>query len=285
MNMPRFVLDVAILGTAVPAAPAGPIRNFIQRRHMAQQQKQMPYNQQPTNRMPNQQPYYPPQNTQPPQTMTAPPPPVTTVAPPAPAPQPPQLTPAQRVSQLLVLVKSGPAENQRAAAATELRTYDGQQYPQIVPTLIDVLQTDTSAAVRAEVAVSLGKIRPISPQAGYALQQASNGDDSMRVRWQAKAALAQYQMSGYKPAPPTQTADGSPTTAEPPLAEPLPAAPPAPKVVSQPVSRPAAVKPAPTAPSPAPKGPPPSPLVPAEAPKLFTPPPSYDEGPILSPQH
>lgn len=107
-------------------------------------------------------------------------------------------TPAERVPELLAIVKTDGAESKRAAAAQELRQYDPGQFPMIVPVLVDVLLTDSKPAVRAEAAQSLGKIRPISQPAGMALEQALASDTSMRVRLQARSSLLQYHWSGYR---------------------------------------------------------------------------------------
>lgn len=125
-------------------------------------------------------------------------------------------TPAERVPELLAQVKSDGDESKRAAAAQELRQYDPAQFPMIVPVLIDVLQTDSKPLVRAEAAQSLGKIRPISQQAGMALEKAHNSDTSMRVRLQARSSLLQYHWSGYRSA---RKDDLVPQTKEPPLAD------------------------------------------------------------------
>jgi hypothetical protein len=125
-------------------------------------------------------------------------------------------TPAERVPELLAVVKTDGDESKRAAAAQELRQYDPGQFPMIVPVLVDVLLTDSKPAVRAEAAQSLGKIRPISPQAGQALEQALSNDASMRVRLQARSSLLQYHWSGYRSA---RKDDLVPQTKEPPLAD------------------------------------------------------------------
>src|SRR5205823_5547833 len=59
--------------------------------------------------------------------------------------------------------------------------------------------------VRAEAAGSLGKMRPISQQAGYALEQAQNNDGVMRVRLAARQALWQYHLVGYRGGKPAET--------------------------------------------------------------------------------
>ena len=125
-------------------------------------------------------------------------------------------TPAERVPELLVLVKTDGDESKRAAAAQELRQYDPGQFPAIVPVLTDVLLTDKKPGVRAEAAQSLGKMRPISQQAGMALEQALTNDSSMRVRLQARSSLLQYHWSGYHN---VKKDDLVPQTKEPPLAD------------------------------------------------------------------
>src|SRR5213078_4587461 len=114
-----------------------------------------------------------------------------------------------------------------------------------------------STAVRSEAATSLGKLRPVSQQAGYALEQATANDTSMRVRMAARQALWQYHLVGFrsgkpaempaKPADPVVSAPPGPSTPaprtaarlatgpfretpEPPLAE----SPPAPAVTAAP---------------------------------------------------
>jgi hypothetical protein len=126
-------------------------------------------------------------------------------------------TPAERVPQLLAQVKTDGDESKRAAAAEELRQYDPAQFPTIVPALIDVLLTDKKPAVRAEAAQSLGKLRPISQQAGQALEQALTKDSSMRVRLQARSSLLQYHWSGYRG---NKKDEMVTQTKEPPLADP-----------------------------------------------------------------
>jgi hypothetical protein len=125
-------------------------------------------------------------------------------------------TPAERVPELLAQVKSDGDESKRAAAAQELRQYDPAQFPMIVPVLVDVLLTDSKPVVRAEAAQSLGKIRPISQQAGAALEQTLANDSSMRVRLQARSSLLQYHWGGYRS---VRKDDLVPQTKEPPLAD------------------------------------------------------------------
>jgi len=125
-------------------------------------------------------------------------------------------TPAERVPELLGQVKTDGDESKRAAAAQELRQYDPAQFPAIVPMLIDALLTDKKPGVRAEAAQSLGKLRPISQQAGMALEHALANDSSMRVRLQARSSLLQYHWAGYHN---VKKDDLLPQTKEPPLAD------------------------------------------------------------------
>jgi hypothetical protein len=110
----------------------------------------------------------------------------------------PKADPAERVPELLIQLKTSPDESVRSAAAEELRQYDPKSFPEIMTGLIDVLGRDTSPAVRSEAAASLGRLRPISQQAGYALEQAQTNDGSMRVRLSARQSLWQYHLVGYR---------------------------------------------------------------------------------------
>jgi hypothetical protein len=199
-------------------------------------------------------------------------------------------TPAERVPELIGVLKGDGDENKRAAAAEELRQYDPAAFSDIVPVLVDVLANDKKANVRSEAAQSLGKIRPVTPAAGQALEQALAKDPSMRVRLHARRALWDYHWHGYsgtkKDAPLMQTSEpplaapAAPPTAAgalpppPPALRPVPA--PLPAVATTPVPAPpvTAAKP----PAPAGKGRQPQPLPPgppAEAPA--------DDGPTLPP--
>jgi hypothetical protein len=127
----------------------------------------------------------------------------------------PRVKPEERVPQLILTVRTDGDEGKRADAAEELRRYDPLAFPQIVPVLIEVLQRDKRSSVRAEAAQSLGRIRPISQEAGRALERAIEMDPSLRVRLQARSQLIQYHWAGYrrsKDEPP------GPQTDEPPLA-------------------------------------------------------------------
>lgn len=125
-------------------------------------------------------------------------------------------TAAERVPELLAQMKTDGDAGKRAAAAQELRQFDIQQFPNIVPGLIDTLLSDKEPSVRAEAARTLGKIRPISEQGGMALEQALAKDSSTRVRLQARSSLMQYHWSGYHS---VRKDDLVPQTKEPPLAD------------------------------------------------------------------
>ena len=81
--------------------------------------------------------------------------------------------PEERVPQLIVAVKTEANDSKRESAAKELRDYDPATFTDIVPVLVDVLQHDTKAGVRAEAAQSLSKLRPVSKEAGWALEEGS----------------------------------------------------------------------------------------------------------------
>jgi hypothetical protein len=114
--------------------------------------------------------------------------------------------PAERVPELIVIVKTDKDESKRAAAAEELRQYDPTANADIVPVLIDVLMNDPKPSVRMEAAESLGKLRPISQEAGWALEQAKDKDASMRVRAKARYELLGYYWAGYHSDPKTKDA-------------------------------------------------------------------------------
>ncbi|MBI1914294.1 MAG: HEAT repeat domain-containing protein [Planctomycetes bacterium] len=153
--------------------------------------------------------------------------------------KPTPVDPNQRVPELLGVVKTSPDEHKRSQAAEELRKYDPQAYPDIVPVLIDVLASDSKPSVRVEAAQTLGKLRPVSLAVGQALEQALAKDTSMRVRLQARSSLLQYHWSGYRT--PKKDVNPAPQTKEPPLAPSLPTDAPAPVPTSP---KPALARPA-----------------------------------------
>src|SRR5262245_37193923 len=129
--------------------------------------------------------------------------------------------PKTRVPELIATLKAGKDEGKRTRAAEELRNYDPLAYPDIVPALVQALQTDAKPAVRSEAAQSLGKLRPVSQAAGEALEQAMAADASMRVRLQARSSLLSYHWAGYRSGkkvepPPLPPPSGTTTGKEPP---------------------------------------------------------------------
>jgi hypothetical protein len=210
--------------------------------------------------------------------------------------------PAKRVPELIVAVKTEPDEHKRAAAAAELRQYDPKAFADIVPILIDVLRNDAKAGVRLEAAVSLSRLRPVSQEAGMALEQAASGDPAIRVRMQARTSLMYYRLSGYHSPKKKDPPAGKPpfvNTQEPPLAEPTvppnngrlaPIAKPSGTAAAPgDGSKPVPVRPIPdiSVAQPLPNGPAKSPLVPTQPPKLETPPPppAQEQGPALNPPY
>ncbi len=135
------------------------------------------------------------------------------------APPPP---PAERVSQLIAIIKSDADERKRTQAVEEIRDFDTKAFPEIVPILADIAQNDAKAGVRNEAITSLVRIRPVSAMAGQAIEHAASKDDHWRNRMNAQAALVRYRLAGYSsnmartdakpPAPPT-------TSQEPPLGD------------------------------------------------------------------
>jgi hypothetical protein len=135
--------------------------------------------------------------------------------------RPPKPDPAEHVPALIKTLKTDPEDRKRASAAEELRDYDAKAFPEIIPALIEALQNDSSISVRLEVVTTIGKIRPISQTAGYALEQAAHGDSALRVRGLAKTVLWDWRVfHGYRSGKPP--ANQPMQTEEPPLAPPLP---------------------------------------------------------------
>jgi hypothetical protein len=198
-------------------------------------------------------------------------------------------TPTEHVPELIATLQTSGDENKRVEAVEELRQYDPAQFPQIVPALIEALQSDRKPAVRSEAAASLSKIRPVSPQVGQALEQTLSKDSSMRVRLQARSALLQYHWAGYRagtkpvetPLPQSKEPPTAiPETKEPPrTATPAVAPTPQPKPAPQPMPPVTAPQPMPT-----PSGSRPLPVGPDLTPPEKPVPPSEEKkGPDLIP--
>lgn len=128
--------------------------------------------------------------------------------------------PAQRVPELILILKTETDERKRAAAADELREYDAKAFTEIVPVLIDVLHNDTKSSVRLEALNTLYRVRPVSQPAGQAIEFAASSDESLRVRLQAKTTLLKYHLAGYSSASKNEPSVLQPSTQEPPLADP-----------------------------------------------------------------
>lgn len=179
-----------------------------------------------------------------------------------------------RLQELIGILKTDQNESKRADAAAELGGYDGKAHPEVVPVLTEALMRDPSANVHVQAVESLGKIRPVSQEAGQALEYALANDSSTRVRLQARATLLQYRVAGYRsagnegpklaPAPPAGNR-------EPPLADS------APERVTPP-----SVFPSPNPPAFAPSSPPPSfvPSAPPAPPMLVAPQPASRYVPV-----
>jgi hypothetical protein len=121
--------------------------------------------------------------------------------------------PNERLAELLNTLKNDGDEGHRENAAEELRHFDAGLNPNIVPTLVEALTHDSKPGVRAEAAATLGRLRPVSQEAGQALEQAMAKDPSMRVRLQARSSLVHYYMGGYHggknpDAPPSTSTEG-----------------------------------------------------------------------------
>jgi hypothetical protein len=179
----------------------------------------------------------------------------------------PKVEPAQRVPELLDLVKNSPDESKRSDAVDELRKYDPAAFPEMIPVLLDVLQNDQKSSVRLAAVSTLSKYRPVSQEIGMALEQTVAKDSSMRVRLHARSSLLQYHWAGYH----TPKNPGNvPSTKEPPLAQPIPAPktvlPPPASTAPAPLPAPAPVTPVPVTPAPLPA---PVPVKPATAPPVI----------------
>lgn len=133
-----------------------------------------------------------------------------------------KIPPAQRVPELIGILKTDPSESKRAAAAEELRQFDTKQFPEVSAILMDAVLHDAKPDVRAEAVQSLSRLRPISQEAGWTLEQAAGHDASIRVRIHARTALWQYHLAGYRSAKPEGPVVNKVTTHEPPLARDMP---------------------------------------------------------------
>ena len=159
--------------------------------------------------------------------------------------------PTVHVPALIETLKSDKDDRNRAAAAGELDEYDAKAFPDVLPALVDALKSDPSSTVRSRAAESIGKVRPITVTAGYALERAAADDESFKVRVSARTALLKYKVLGHLPGvkieesvePPLATGTpakdmASGTVLRPPLAPPSDAPATAPPVPAVPTPKP-----------------------------------------------
>jgi len=135
----------------------------------------------------------------------------------------PSATPAKsdtstKVKQLVATLISDTDIDRRKGAAEALRTHDPRNNPDIIPALVDSLQKDPSATVRALVAESIGMYKSVHQSAAVALEASEKNDPDAAVREASKSALWQYHLSGYKPS--AVATGNSSQSNEPPLAAP-----------------------------------------------------------------
>lgn len=134
----------------------------------------------------------------------------------------PKPNPAERVPQLIITLKTEKDERKREAAAKELRDFDPTAHAAIVPALCDALRLDGKVSVRVEAAESLSKLRPVTAQAGQALEHAQAHDESLRVRVLARRLLWQYRLAGYRSGKADEPSlPPVPTVPAPPVPEPI----------------------------------------------------------------
>jgi hypothetical protein len=132
--------------------------------------------------------------------------------------------PVERVPQLITAAKSETDDDKRGDAIRELREYEPAKFPEIVPVLVDALLHDPKSSVRSEAAQSLSKLRPISQEAGAALEEAAH-DSSFRVRMQARSALLGYRLAGYHSAPKPEEKAAMKSDKNPPVVKTIPPVP------------------------------------------------------------
>ena len=107
-------------------------------------------------------------------------------------------TPLSKAKQLVETLRSDPDEAKRKDAATELKGLDPRTNPEVVPGLVASIQKDPSPAVRIKAVEALGEVKPVSEQAGLALEAAAKADPDAKVREAIGAALWQYHLNGYR---------------------------------------------------------------------------------------
>jgi len=106
--------------------------------------------------------------------------------------------PLSKAKQLVETLRTDPDEAKRKDAATELKALDPRTNPEVVPGLVASVQKDPSPAVRIKAVEALGELKPVSEQAGLALEAAAKADPDAKVREAINAALWQYHLNGYR---------------------------------------------------------------------------------------
>ncbi len=104
----------------------------------------------------------------------------------------------EQVAQICQILKSSGEEMVRLQSIDQLRGVEGVCQPMAIVALADSMILDKKAGIRAEAAMALSKMRPIRQEVGAALEKAVTNDPSMRVRIQARSALLQYNLAGYR---------------------------------------------------------------------------------------
>jgi hypothetical protein len=105
---------------------------------------------------------------------------------------------SEQITQICQILKTSGEETARMQAIDDLRLIVGISQHLAVSALMDSLKMDRKSGVRAEAAVALSKMRPIRQEVGTALENSIAKDTSMRVRIQARSALLQYNLAGYR---------------------------------------------------------------------------------------
>lgn len=104
----------------------------------------------------------------------------------------------EQVAQICQILKSSGEELVRLQSIEDLRAVEGVSQPMAIVALADSMISDRKPGVRAEAAMALSKMRPVRQEVGVALEKAISNDPSMRVRLQARSALLQYNLAGYR---------------------------------------------------------------------------------------
>jgi hypothetical protein len=140
----------------------------------------------------------------------------------------PKPNPNEQAFELITTLKNDGDARRRAKAAEDLGDLDAQAYPEVIPNLIESMQTDSSGSVRLEAAQALAKLKPATREVADALDYASKNDPSSFVRLRLKTTRLGYRWTEFRspmknvaqtPMPPTQLLE------VPSVRQPAPAAP------------------------------------------------------------